>query len=226
MVAYSLPVTTGLSQSILRVRSQMNRTTRFRIPNMLRATLIALLVAVTTAHNSGTQTAIKSHNSERSDNSPTPVLDVINRHFTIGEKIPSVYLRVLSDRTAECHTLAFSGHEPNVVKKKTLAPEEFKRLTELLNDPGLLSVKSRYESNGTIVDSWMEWDIKIQHADSSQKLEVVNFSPSWLGLAQPYPDPLLRLGCAVWKIRDDVFGDEPGHRDAKCEKALRRPGPD
>jgi hypothetical protein len=69
----------------------------------------------------------------------------------------------------------------------------------------------------------MQWDIKIQYADNAQKIEVVNFSPSRLGLAQRYPDSLLQLGRAVWKIRDAVFGEEePGHRDAKCEKPLRR----
>ena len=104
-----------------------------------------------------------------------------------------------------------------ITKKKTLVPEEFNRLTELLNDPGLLIVKSKYESTGFYVDSWMEWDINIQHADKVQKIEVVNFFRSGLGFAQPYSDSLLQLGCAVWKIRDNVFGDEPGHRDAKCE---------
>ena len=204
----------------------MKRTTASGMPTSLLGGLLALLVSVTTAHNAGSQTAIKSNNSGESDNSTTPVLDVINTHFSVGEKLPSVYLRVFPDRTAECHTLAYSGHERKVTKRKTLAPEEFERLTELLNDPGLSSVKSRYESPGIIVDSWMQWDIKIQHADNAQKIEVVNFSPAWIGLAQPYPDSLLQLGCAIWTIRDDVFGDEPGHRDAKCEKALRRSSPD
>lgn len=203
----------------------MTRTTPFGMPNGLLAGLLALLVSVTTAHNASSQSAIKSHNSGVADNSATLLLEVINTHFTVGEKIPSVYLRVFSDRTAECHTLAYSGHELKVAKRKTLKPEEFERLIDLLNDPGLLNVKSRYESPRIIVDSWMEWDIKIQHAGNAQKIEVINFSPSWLGLAQPYPDPLLQLGCAVWKIRDDVFGDEPGRRDAKCEKALRRLSP-
>jgi len=46
------------------------------------------------------------------------VLEVINRHFTVGKKVPSIYLRVFSDGTAECHTEGYSN-ESDVVKEKT-----------------------------------------------------------------------------------------------------------
>ena len=86
----------------------MKRKTLCGMQNGLLVGLLALLVSVTTAHNANAQSAIKSQNSGGSDNSETVVLDVINTHFTMGQKIPSVYLRVFADHTAECHTLAYS----------------------------------------------------------------------------------------------------------------------
>jgi hypothetical protein len=43
----------------------------------------------------------------------------MNRHFTVGKKIPSLYLRVFSDGTAECHTEKF-WEEADVTKTKVL----------------------------------------------------------------------------------------------------------
>jgi hypothetical protein len=194
--------------------------TSFRAPNILLASLLVLLVSGTTPSDVREKGAEESPISAVSGSPATPILVVINRHFTVGRKIPSIYLKVLSDRAAECHTLAYSGREREVAKKKTLAPDEFERLTAVLDAPELLNVESRYESTRMVVDSWMEWDISIQRAGHAQRIEVVNFSPSWFGMAQPYPDAMLRLGCSVWKLRDNIYGAEPGHDDPKCEKAL------
>lgn len=198
----------------------MMRMTSIGLSNILLASLLALLVSGTTPQDVRSQSALESTGSVMYGSPATPVLVVINWHFTVGKKIPSVYLKVFSDRTAECHTLAYSGVEPKVTKTKMLAPDEFEKLMAVLDGPELLNVNSRYESKRMVIDSWMEWDISIQRPSHAQKVEVVNFSPSWFGNAQPYPGALLQLGCSVWKIRDEVFGDEPGHRDAKCKKAL------
>lgn len=203
-----------------RKSDQPRRITSFGTPSILLASLVALLFSGTISSDVRPKSAELSPISAVSETHAPPVLEVINRHFTVGEKIPSIYLRVSSDGTAEGHTLAYSGRERDVVKKKTLAPDEFERLTAVLDAPELLNVKSRYESTRLIIDSWMEWDISIQRPGHAQKIEVVNFSPSWFGLAQPYPDALLQLGCSVWKIRDQVCGTEPGHNDPKCKKAL------
>jgi hypothetical protein len=83
--------------------------------------------------------------SQKSEASPQVVLEVINKHFTVGRKIPSVYLRVFSDGTAECHTVRYAGDEPNVVKKEALTPDELGKLEAVLDNQDLLNVNKRYE---------------------------------------------------------------------------------
>jgi hypothetical protein len=194
--------------------------TSFGTPSILLASLRALLFSGTTPLDVRIKGPDESPTSAVPGTHATPVLEVINKHCRVGEKIPSIYLKVFSDRIAECHTLAYSGREREVAKKKTLPAGEFERLMAVLDAPELLNVKSRYESTRMIIDSWMEWDVSIQRPGHAQKIEVVNFSPSWFGMAQPYPDALLHLGCSVWKIRDQIYGTEPGHSDPKCKKAL------
>jgi hypothetical protein len=60
-----------------------------------------------------------------------------------------------------------------------------------------------------VIDSWMEWDIKLPRAKGIQSIEVASFSPaSARKKNQPYPDSLVTLGCSILKIRHDVFGDK------------------
>ena len=159
--------------------------------------------------------------SATSEPSPRVILEVINRHFTMGRKIPSVYLRVFSDGTAECHTLRYTGDEAETVKKEKLTQEELGRLKTLIDPPELLNVKKRYELMRAVVDSWMEWNIKVPHKGGAQKIQVLNFSPeSAREKNQPYPDALVKLGCSIWKLRHDVYGDEPYDLNDDCKKAL------
>ena len=129
------------------------------------------------------------------------ILEVINRHFALGRKIPSVYLRVFSNGTAECDTEKYT-------KKKVLSSEEFEELKAIIDEPELLDVKKRYELMHMVVDSWMEWDISIKHPGSVQRVQVASFSPeSARERNQPYPAALVKLGCSILKIRNDVYGD-------------------
>jgi len=156
------------------------------------------------------------------DSSGQVILEVINRHFTVGKKIPSVYLRVFSDRTVECHPLSYAGEEPDFAKKKVLTPGEFERLKALLDQPELLKVRKRYELTHTVTDSWMEWDLKIQHSGAIQQITVADFEPvSEQGFTQPYPDALVTLGCSVSKLRDELCGNEPEHRRYNCTRILQ-----
>ena len=152
------------------------------------------------------------------------ILEVMNRHFTVGRKIRSVYLRVYSDGTAECHTVKYTGDEtddgPDIVKQKTLAPGELQSLEAVLYNPELLQVKKRYGLTHPVVDSWMEWDIKVPHGWRKEKIKVLNFSPASARKEnQPYPPALLKLGCLIWKLRNDGFGDEAYGID-DCKRAL------
>jgi hypothetical protein len=76
---------------------------------------------------------------QKAPSSQEIILEVINRHFTVGQKIPSVYLRVFSDGTAECHTKKF-WDEADVTKTKMLSANELEELRAVINDPNLLEV--------------------------------------------------------------------------------------
>ncbi len=159
--------------------------------------------------------------SAKSETSPRVILEVINKHFTMGRKIPSVYLRVFSDGTAECHTVRYTGDEAETIKKEKLSQEELGKLEALMDTPGLLNIKKRYELMYTVVDSWMEWNIKVPHKGGAQKIQVLNFSPgSAREKKQPYPDALVKLGCSIWKLRHEVYGDEPYYLNDDCKEAL------
>jgi len=145
------------------------------------------------------------------------ILEVMNRHFTMGQRIPSIYLRVFSDGTAECHTQKYSRSDKDVTKTKVLSAETLEKLQAVLNDPDLLQVKKRYELMRGVVDSWMEWDITVQHPGTEESIQIANFSPSSAReKKQPYPDALVKLGCSILKIRGDVYGDADSGYEADC----------
>lgn len=153
------------------------------------------------------------------------VIEVINRHFTVGRKIRSVYLRVYSDGMAECHMEKY-WDEPDVVKRKMLGPADLQQLQAVLDGPELLRVKKNYGLMAPVIDSWMEWDIRVPHGWHTEEIRVLNFSPaSARNGNQAYPPAVLKLGCSIWKIRNEVYGDapdggEPFYRVEDCKRAL------
>lgn len=174
---------------------------------LARAALLTLFVAEAVVYG-GQNNSTEAANALTTGPSSRVTLEVINRHFTVGKKIKSVYVRVFSDGTAECHTEKY-WDEPDNVKRKVLAPDDFERLEALLKQPELLSVKPRYGLMATVVDSWMEWTIKVPHGQNGQTIEVANFNPTAAKESKkPYPDVLVKLGCSIWKIRSDVYADE------------------
>jgi hypothetical protein len=150
------------------------------------------------------------------------LLEVMNTFFTVGRKIPSVYLRIFSDHTVECESLAHAEGKSGVVTKRVLTPEEFEPVRVVIDEPELLKVQRRYELMHPVFDSWTEWEIKVQHADGVQHISVANFSPeSTRGPSQPYPDALVMLGCSISRLRNDVCGDELEWRSRNCGKVLQ-----
>jgi hypothetical protein len=136
------------------------------------------------------------------------ILEVINRHFTVGKKIRSVYLRVFSDGSAECHAEKY-WDEPDTVKRKALSHEDLAQLKALVEQPELLTVKPRYKLMAPVIDSWMEWTIKVPHGRRVQQIEVANFDPAAAKERnERYPEVLVKLGCSIWKMRSDVYADE------------------
>jgi hypothetical protein len=174
---------------------------------LARAIFVTALVAATLLYESS-NSRIEAANAVKPGPSPKVILEVINRHFTVGKKIPSIYLRVFSDGSAECHAEKY-WDEPDTVKKKALSHEDFEQLKALVGQPELLSVRPRYELMDQVIDSWMEWTIKVPHGRNVQKIEVANFAPAEAReRKEPYPDVLVKLGCSIWKIRSNVYADE------------------
>jgi hypothetical protein len=150
------------------------------------------------------------------------LLDVMNTHFTVGRKIPSMYLRIFSDHTVECESLAHTREKSGIVTKRVLTPEEFEAVRNAVDQPELLKVQRRYDLTHPVFDSWMEWDIKVRRAGGGQEINLAGFDPGYAEeSAQPYPDALVRLGCSISKLRDKVCGDEPAWRRADCETARK-----
>jgi hypothetical protein len=115
-----------------------------------RAVLLTLFVTGAFVYE-GQNNSAEAANALKTGPSSRVDLEVINRHFTVGKKMRSVYLRVFSDGTAECHTEKYWG-ETDVVKRKVLAPEDFERLKSLLAKPELLSAKRRYGLMVPVID--------------------------------------------------------------------------
>ena len=143
------------------------------------------------------------------------ILEIINQHITVGLRIPSAYLTVFSDGTVECHTLKFDGRETDVVKRRILTPREFDDLRAAIEDDDLLHVKKKYQLISNVADSWMEWHIRIPRKIGAEEIVVANFIPMSPG---SYPRAVLRLGCLISRLRDEVYDDELLHQ--KCRKIL------
>src|SRR5208282_3302920 len=148
------------------------------------------------------------------------VLEVINTHFTVGRQYKSVFLRVFSDRTAECHHLRYGMEgEKDDEKIKTLTTVEYENLRRDLDNADLLKVKEKYRHVDAVIDSWMTWDIRLPHPQGVQHIAVEDFARAVFVLTpdKPYPDALIRLGCTIRELRLEVFGSEPGE-DTKDER--------
>jgi hypothetical protein len=169
------------------------------------------------------------------------ILEVIITDFTagqIGQRVHSAYLRVYSDGWAECRTLGFTGHEREKVKWKKLARGELQTLEAALDDPELLHMNNqKYGPTGVVIDSWTEWDIKVPYSGQAQRIDVkvddfaLNIEAFDIATEagrkkmQSYPPALLKLGCLIWKVRNQIYGDEtfegkPFYLSDGCKAAL------
>jgi hypothetical protein len=141
----------------------------------------------------------------------------------MGSEDRYVYLRVFSDRTAECQSSKHSDAENKelTVFKKTLTQNEFIWIKSVVSDPKLSNLGPKYETRYAIVDSSTEWTIEIRRTTGEpQVIRVQEFSP---GLAKtmkhPSPDVLVKLGCSIKKSRAAVSGESIS-LDDECQRVL------
>lgn len=154
------------------------------------------------------------------------VLEVIDRRFAFGQTSRSVYLRVYSDGFAECHRMEYWDKREKATKKEMLGSTELQSLQAVLYNPELFGMEKVHVFGSQALDFSDEWDIRVSRDRSVQRINVFNFSPesarkrNW-----PYPPALVKLGCSIWKLRHDVYGDasnagQPFYQNDDCKKAL------
>jgi hypothetical protein len=77
-----------------------------------------------------------------------------------------------------------------------------------IDNPELFYAGEKYRLMAPVIDSWMQRDISAPNQGRTVKIKVLNFSPaSARQKGQPYPLAVLKLGCSIWKIRNEVYGD-------------------
>jgi hypothetical protein len=178
------------------------------------ARIAVCLAASTTFCALYTQTDGESGKTATPASTVKVILEVVNNHFTVGRKIPSIYLRLFSDGSAECHAVRFSGHEQENIKTGYVPPKEFDEIKAALNQTGLRIVDGRYDLPWVVLDSWMEWGLKGSDSQLGQDV-TISFGPE-TEHSHPYPEALRNLGCQILKIREKVYGDRTGYYRPAC----------
>jgi len=143
---------------------------------------------------------------------PKPILRVVNRHFTVGKRIPSEFLTVFSDGSVECHAIKFGVHDKDDVKKGQLTLDELASLSSALDNSGGLS--HDYKLQRFVIDSWMAWDITVERLLPSQTITLA-FAGGSGDSNVPYA--LRNLACQILELRRKVYGDDVRYYDPACK---------
>jgi hypothetical protein len=163
----------------------------------------------------------------------TVILEVVATHFRIGPEEEYVYLRVFSNHVVQAQTLNRKSVVDDAVIANfsmTLAPKEFSKVQQLLAEPRIMHLKTRYRQRvGGILDDFTSWKITIRHPDADQELEVVAFEPEEAKLKRrPYPEALVELGCTIERVRGGAIGEEArldkARLDNECKRVLTGSG--
>jgi hypothetical protein len=152
------------------------------------------------------------------------ILEVTATDFQIGPEQDYLYLRVFSDHRAEAQTLERKTMFDKGVlldSKTRLTQEEFTEIQHLADEPEILKLDSLYRQRiGEVLDVFTSWRIKIRHPERVQELVVVAFAPEEARRRHhPYPEPLVKLGCTIERVRSETIG-EGADFDKECRRAL------
>jgi hypothetical protein len=196
------------------------------VPLGIRACVRAGLLAVIAIGGLRGEAWLQDHGSPLSTQQAPPtklVLEVIATKFDIGPSEKYLYLAIYSDRSVEFQAMgpAWSDKPSPTKLKKILTQGDFARLESLLNQPSLLNLKPKYPSRWDVIDAGTSWDITLPHTQSQQKVEVVAFDPEEARRSHRYyPDALVKLGCTIELLRNDVTGDQ-AKLLSECKKTLK-----
>jgi len=150
---------------------------------------------------------------QRGSDASRLLLRVVNRHFTVGNRIPSDFLKVFSDGTVECRAVKFGEHDANAVKMTHLSRNELAKVISALDDSGFRHLSNDYKLQRFVIDSWMEWDITIEQPSHRQNVTLAFAGGSG---QTALPDALGRLGCLILELRRTAYGDDTNYYTPAC----------
>lgn len=158
----------------------------------------------------------------------TVILEVAAHDFDIAWQQEYLYLKVMSDGTAECQTvkrksgdMRFESADVDSVTR-SLPQSELQRLKNLLARPDIARLEKTYSQRiAMMLDAGTVWDIQIPQTNRTQKIHVVAFAPDAAKARErPYPTGLLSLGCTIERLRRATIGKSSDSEADECRKAL------
>ena len=159
--------------------------------------------------------------------SGTVILEVAAEDFDIAWQQEYLYLKVLSDGTAECQIVKRKRGDMRFEKadivsvRRTLSQAELEQLKALLAKGDISRLESTYKQRiALMLDAGTAWDIRIPRMNQTQEIHVVAFEPDEArAQKRPYSKALLTLGCTIKKLRSRTIGENTDTEE-ECRKAL------
>jgi len=194
---------------------------------LIRALLFLALAAIFVEAQS--ESSLNTTDAQGPSITPTTIIEVQAEEFDIAWNQHYLYLRVLSDGSAECQILERKSGDQRfdvadiTSTRKVLSEQQLKRLQTVLGQQSTLKLNTVYRQRiADILDAGTVWDIKIAHSKRIQNVRVVEFAPDEAKEAKrPYPNSLLTLGCIINRLRADITG-QSAYVDDECQNLPAR----
>jgi hypothetical protein len=108
--------------------------------------------------------------------------------------------------------------------KKTLDQVELEKLVSIVNQRPLAKIKTKTiykpRNSGVVHEAGTSWDIRVPRDGHAQQIRIITFAPDEAQqLKQPYPKPIVELGCRIQKVRKDITGEEK-YFGEECQQEL------
>jgi hypothetical protein len=118
----------------------------------------------------------------------------------------------------ECGQSANGEHYKH---EEELHKVELERLVSIVNQRPL-ATKTIYKprNSADVHEAGTSWDIRMPRNGHAQKIRIITFAPDEAQqLKQPYPKPVVELGCRIQKVRKDITGEEK-YFGEECQQEL------
>ena len=122
----------------------------------------------------------QSSNSEKSlDSSPKKLLlEVLETDSGIGGTNQFVYVRVFSDGSIEYHPKRFQDLKKQHPSQGKISKENLDAIAGVLTLKDVAELPSLFKSTYVPIDFYWDLDFTIPRGSETQKIQVVNFSPT------------------------------------------------